>query len=453
MTILRNRRAIVLSAGILAATAGLLACRKTAPHTGPLPFYVATTGDDGRGCAAAQTLDTPLRTIAAGIACLQQAAPNGAGQTLQIRGGTYAEQISDPALAGTSWDNKVLIEAYPGEVVTLKPTSGTTHQNVMYFGNRQQYIEFNRINLDCTAIQHSCVKVEAYERDVHEPHHLRWRDATLVGPRNGIENEMTNAPHVFLLVSTTPGLRGSNELLNLTATGCGDAGDDCYFAYIGSSNNVLDGNDISGMQREGIQLYPATAEPTGNIIRNNRIHGLRAGSGPYGDAIVNAGINTEIYNNVIYDLGTSGAFSGIVAYYGSRGSQVRFNTVYRASLVGIHVADGSGHVVEGNVAYDTPTNFQNDVGAGAVAGLNSFDGTDPRFTNPQAADFTLQKDSPLVDAAGASTSAPPDAAGTPRPQGAAADIGAFETPGTTPPTPPVNGLTPPRTPTQVVVLD
>ena len=33
-------------------------------------YYVATTGNDTHACATAQTISTPLRTIASGVACL-----------------------------------------------------------------------------------------------------------------------------------------------------------------------------------------------------------------------------------------------------------------------------------------------------------------------------------------------------------------------------------------------
>jgi hypothetical protein len=53
---------------------------------------------------------------------------------------------------------------------------------------------------------------------------------------------------------------------------------------------------------------------------------------------------------------------------------------------------------------------------------------DPRFVDPQGRDYRLRPDSPAVDAA-VPSSGPGldhDFAGTPRPQGARKDIGAFE---------------------------
>src|SRR5678816_3330665 len=71
-------------------------------------YYVATTGDDAYACATARTITTPLRTIAAGVACLNP------GDTLYIRSGTWTEQIDMNGKSGTA-GNYLTIAAYPGE--------------------------------------------------------------------------------------------------------------------------------------------------------------------------------------------------------------------------------------------------------------------------------------------------------------------------------------------------
>src|SRR5215831_18782319 len=71
-------------------------------------YYVATTGNDSRSCATAQTRSTPKATIASGITCLSS------GDTLYIRGGTYADvTIGNTVPSGTSWSNATKIVGYP----------------------------------------------------------------------------------------------------------------------------------------------------------------------------------------------------------------------------------------------------------------------------------------------------------------------------------------------------
>ena len=77
-------------------------------------YYVATTGNDARTCATAQTITTPKRTIASGVACLNP------GDTLYIRAGTWTEQID----LQRSEQNRLGWQlyhhrGYPGETVTL----------------------------------------------------------------------------------------------------------------------------------------------------------------------------------------------------------------------------------------------------------------------------------------------------------------------------------------------
>src|SRR4029079_7721200 len=58
-------------------------------------YYVATTGSDTVSCATAQTINTPKRTIASGVACLN------AGDTLYIRAGTWTTAIDLSTKTGT----------------------------------------------------------------------------------------------------------------------------------------------------------------------------------------------------------------------------------------------------------------------------------------------------------------------------------------------------------------
>jgi hypothetical protein len=68
-------------------------------------YYVSTSGSD----AAAGTVSSPWRTLATSFTRLS------AGDTLIVRGGTYAEQIRSPKLrAGTS-TLRIKVAAYPGE--------------------------------------------------------------------------------------------------------------------------------------------------------------------------------------------------------------------------------------------------------------------------------------------------------------------------------------------------
>jgi hypothetical protein len=64
---------------------------------------------------------------------------------------------------------------------------------------------------------------------------------------------------------------------------------------------------------------------------------------------------------------------------------------------------------------------------GSVTGSNDHPNVDPLFKDKANGDFSLQSGSPAIDAAPANATVPAaDFAGTPRPQGSRADLGAFE---------------------------
>jgi hypothetical protein len=105
---MRKRPALLSLTFVLAA----------APVARAATYYVATTGDDGLPGSMA----LPFKTIAKGVAALK--AP---GDMLYIRGGTYAGSIN-PTVSGTAaaW---ITFAAYPGELPILDGTGVSNVQN------------------------------------------------------------------------------------------------------------------------------------------------------------------------------------------------------------------------------------------------------------------------------------------------------------------------------------
>ena len=89
-------------------------------------YYVATspTGNDGN----AGTQAAPFGTIEFALNKLM------VGDTLFIRGGTYAERLENEKginwPSGISWTNPVTIAAFPGEIVILEGYIGITRNNL-----------------------------------------------------------------------------------------------------------------------------------------------------------------------------------------------------------------------------------------------------------------------------------------------------------------------------------
>ena len=98
----------------VAAGAGLQPGEGTTPFTIQGGYFVATNGSDSNP----GTISQPFRTIAKGVSMLTP------GKTLLVRSGTYAESLQNTIPGGTSWSSPVTVEAYPGDTVTIQPSSG-----------------------------------------------------------------------------------------------------------------------------------------------------------------------------------------------------------------------------------------------------------------------------------------------------------------------------------------
>src|SRR5688572_6636517 len=82
-------------------------------------YYVSNSGSDSNNCAQAQSISTPKQTINNFL----RSCPLAAGDTLYIRGGTYAEYVSILNLRGSA-GNLITISSYQNEVVTIDAPGG-----------------------------------------------------------------------------------------------------------------------------------------------------------------------------------------------------------------------------------------------------------------------------------------------------------------------------------------
>jgi hypothetical protein len=224
---------------------------------------------------------------------------------------------------------------------------------------------------------------------------------------------------------------------------------DVYFD-VGADHVELSGNEIRFSQDQGVYAESQTNDLhlLGNHIHDNglgHVPGQHQSHGLYVE-----GANHLIANNVITDHPYG---FGMQIYPQNAGTIIVHNTVVESGFSGIVVGGGGGvsnirirnNVFAFNSQYGIardavcPTSsfadrnvlFGNSSGAvqGGCPGLSTASGnrtTDPLFVNRGAGDLHLQAGSSAIDYAmpDYSTSADYDRRG--RPQGAAADVGAFE---------------------------
>lgn len=390
-------------------------------------YFVATSGNDGVSCGQAQSISSPKRSITSGLTCL---AP---GDTLFIRGGTYDEFIKDNVPSGTGWGSKVRIANYNGESVWLIPTAA--HFAVYFGANNRQYIEFDGINIDGRGTSSAPIMLD--NRTGENPNHIRFQNAEVVfnGPGGG--------GGAAINVGGT-----DHEFINLNVHGIAGP----YAFYLSGDRALIDGCDIHHVASLGVHIYSTFRTPTGNIVRNSRIHDLTS-SFFFGapdtriGGILVSGTANKVYNNLIYGINFpyQGGNAAISVYAGS-GHEIYNNTIANNTTDGILLSEWTGSVsnvqVRNNIAYGNAGNAFVNGGSGTVQSNNLF-GVDPSFVDSSAKDFRLGGASRAIDAGVGLSLVTTDIVGTGRPQGAAPDIGAFEYRGqdsstVSPPSPPTN---------------
>lgn len=376
-------------------------------------YYVATSGSD----SAAGTLAQPFGTIAKGLTSLR------AGDTLYIRAGTYSERIDSNKQiipTGTSWGDAPIIAGYPGETVTLRGTFGSSGTDgiINLAANYIQYVEFRNLILD-QAYQNASLGGSA--------NHVKFTNVTL---SNGWHQCMQTGVSSSFFWFT--GGHVFNCALTDTTTPTG------YPFYLAGNDHLIEYSEIDHAWGYCLHIYqsPPGPFPQRTIIRNNRLHDCSI-SKPSSAAIgLVAGDNHMAYNNVLY----ANRGHGIMTYSGTSNSKIYNNTVYGGAQTGIYLyANSSGADVRNNIVYGNGTSQILD--DGTTTNLYKNLTTDPRFVNAAALDFTLQPTSPAIDAGQSLAEVVTDIKNTPRPQGGAYDIGAYEGGAGTdvlPPSPPQN---------------
>ena len=377
-------------------------------------YYVATTGSDSNTCMQAQGPSTPKRTINAALNCLGTATGAGAGHTVQVAAGTYAETINNNLPGGTSWNTPFTLTAATSGTVTLQPPVGAG-RCMLIARATSQYAIISDLVCDGVNIVNEGMKIT--DSSYGAASFIRLQDM-----------EIKNAKHHGILVTRST----DDEFIRITVHDNGTTDDVDNGLYISDTahralivNSILYNNHASG-----IQVYSTTTAPDGCVVQNNRVYA----NGTSG--LVLSATNALASNNVIYNNHTAAgnllgkAKSALKVGGISNGVKLYNNTVYgqkaNSSDKGIEVSSGvANSEVKNNIAYNNAKNLSTS-GTNTIL-VNNLTTTDPQFVDaPVTTDFHLQATSPAIDAGVSLPSVPTDYDGNPRPQGLAYDIGAYE---------------------------
>jgi hypothetical protein len=384
-------------------------------------YYVAKTGSNSNSCVQAQSQSAPKLTIAAGIACL------AAGDTLNIKAGTYNENITSAQMlgkSGSSYANPTTIQAYSSDVVLI---NGGITFNSPGNGNAVQYIIFkadatlHNLIFDCG--NGNCISFGGGNNG-GSVDHIKL---------DGIEAKNSGA-YIIGIGGNWGAIPDTGDNIWVTHAKLHQTVGQNYALYVQSGNNLVEYTEMYDIGGYAIHQYNEAPTPvmTGNIYRHNYIHdtGVSAvfvafgiglataradGTQVYGNLITNSmngidvhGSNNVIYNNTVYGNGVNTSCQ---------------NPLYPGQnwfcYPAINVS-GSGQIIKNNIVFDNFINSIANNGTGSVVSNNLT--TDPKFIDPAANNFQLQSGSPAIDAGTSNI-----ATGITVPySGAAPDDGAFE---------------------------
>jgi hypothetical protein len=445
------KSASVLSLGLVFTVGPLVPCNATL-------YYVAKTGNDGNP----GTDSLPWLTIQRAANTMIE------GDSVFVRSGRYEERVL-PQNSGSS-GGYITYAAFPGDSVTVDGT------NILL-------PEWGGL-FDLSGTHH--IRLQGFRIENAGPN-----DANTGILADGASHIVIMSNHTYNTISSGIGIWNCVNVAvdsNVVELACNDGDNECITVAVTDTfvvrNNTVHNGGPGTMGGEGIDAKDGSSN--GKIYRN-RVYGLPARLGIYVDAWDKHTFDIDVYQNVVYDCGADGfalaseaggllenvrmynniayrnMFRGLtIGSWGEPGVtehpmediKIINNTFYRngqgAWGGGIHIEnpDAKNVVVRNNIVsqnlsfqialegvpLDSVTVDHNLVDGfrgyvGEIFGGDSVVG-DPLFADTSAASFRLLSGSPAIDS-GSSIDAPPeDFDGTPRPQGAGYDIGAFEYAGT-----------------------
>jgi hypothetical protein len=137
-------------------------------------YYVSKAGADANSCPQAQSVSTPKLTISSGASCLKP------GDTLFVKAGLYAEQLSNVIPSGTSWTSPVTVAAFFGDEVTIQPATGASSV-IAFSGPNQAYIVIDGMIVDCVNASTNCVSIQ------QGAHHIKIKNSEVKNsPGSGV---------------------------------------------------------------------------------------------------------------------------------------------------------------------------------------------------------------------------------------------------------------------------
>jgi hypothetical protein len=390
-------------------------------------YHVKKAGSGGSAsndCTEMQTEETPALTINQALACFNPAtAGSGAGHTIRIYAGTYAEAINNIIPGGTSWSNPFTIESNPGDTVVIAPTSCSA---LIVIDVRRTNSKFFQIKGTSTSDR---MKIQAGLGTCTNDAIKFASSSSLGAPSFGRLQylEVTGAINHGIQFTSSSGF---NEIKDNWIHNNGDQVnvDDTHGMYIHSPDNLIEGNLVEDNCNRGLQIFNSgTNNAHRNIVRRNifRENGTCETSS---QVVLSSGNDIKFHDNILYS-GNQHAIG--VNQNNPQRTLIFNNTMYdhATSSPCINIQAGAnGTRILNNICRNPSGNgsLLTDAGSNTVNTTNLSPSTNPGFVAPASADFSLAAGSAAINQ-GTATIATSPATITRLFNGSAPDIGAHET--------------------------
>jgi uncharacterized repeat protein (TIGR02059 family) len=359
-------------------------------------FFVSTTGSDsGTGSQS-----NPWRTIRKGMTSITT------GDTLYIRGGSYAEQVDSNFFTfptGTSFSNAPIVSGYASEPVTIIRI-GCVHSYVKYIIFQKMTLDVNYTNTEGISINNGATFCRFQNIRV-----TRSNSLGMLIPHTG------DSGHQFLQCE----FDHNGDPLDVDGHGG-------YGVYVSGSDNLFDGCSFHDNIAYGFHCYNGYGGSdlaNRNVVKNCRFYGNGATLPPNiasAALLLGSGANNTAYNNLIYDNR-----GGIAINNNATNCTAYFNSIFRnGGSPGIDVGSGStGAILRNNISFGNTGVNSSFGGSGTIQDHNVI-GQDPLWVNATSFDFHLRTGSPAINNGIAVSGITTDFANTAR--GNPPEIGAYE---------------------------
>lgn len=417
-------------------------------------YYVSPSGSD----SAPGSLGQPWKTISKAASTLV------AGDTVYIRSGTYNEQLS-PVSSGSS-SSPITYTTYQGETVVIDGQNGlsSNYTGLINLYN-VAYIVIDGLHItNAGPYDNNCGILIDYSNNITIRNNLItnsvssgigvWGSQYVIVHNNEVNNACNDGEQECITIAGTTDFTVSQN--HVHHNGPGTNGGEGIDAKDGAARGVIVDNHIHDLTRLGIYVDAWDKHTYDIEIARNRVYNCD------NDGITLAseqgGLleNIRLINNLVYNNRYSGVAitpNGDVSSPPMKTLSVINNTLYsngdgaqQTPWGGGIVVDNSNVdtlVIKNNILSDnllfqialevsvTSLSAENNL----IHGFRSYTGeikgsspveADPLFVNSSQGDFHLQNSSFAIDGGTGSGAPSEDLEKTPRPQGKAVDIGAYE---------------------------